>query len=676
MKNAGNTANTPARVGDKAEVGANFNSTVKRLFSGKWSEILTEIFQNSQRAGATKLEITIDTDRRIAVFQDNGTGIGDSVDEWRKLFCYTATEYKSASVKSQNAMGVGLLSLLASDMVGEVFVVSGGKKVVIDTNRFWHEPGYWESWTTLIEHIPEKREGFSVGFEVKDARFLKTEKYSQSNPLLQVLLQKSIDNPIIGYTDYLKLSLNGETLDLGKPLELILANESNKWTKTLYKGNNLYFRGGTGTSYINWYGQLISTDYNHSAGFIYYLDVKKGTPLTPKSPTRQGIVQDKKLLALKEFLFEAAFRKLEKLEPRLESLYEENRIEKTITTGPQVASAAPADGNLPAGFYPSKHFRPSYLTRDYLHGLWHRDKTRTQKLSWVEAGIPSTSWYDNNESSPAKCSRIFYYKEIPHFVAETMEAFTDFSVFDASSGAYIEKYDWFEMQFGVSSFLTTVLPDAKVFIIGSERAEVKKIYWKPGAHLTQCFYARGVYGLAPEGLTSKEAVEFIEKSAGWQDLKATTFCFDDTTSYDIMSVDKLVVGAESFEDQIEIIHSDCGLSACFDCGDKDYEDSKYDFDESLDRLARMIDTMRIRRSFDYRELVDLCRQRLNTSDFVIQSIEFKYADKPADKESVELDQTTKVVSGTAVIPVPPSSTDKLIVTTSDDRKVEFTISAW
>jgi hypothetical protein len=657
----GNITTGVVRVGDKAELGTNFNSTIKRSFGGGWAEILCELLQNSQRAGATAVSITVDLENKKVILHDNGSGIAAGInewdkamDEWRKLFCYTSTGYEDAKVEQQKAMGVGLLALVACDQVREVFVYSHGRKVTINTDRFWNEPGYWESWTELVSPNVQQTDGFLIGFEVKDVKSLFEDRYTTEKTLLQVLTNHSLDNPIIGFPQYLSITLNGEPLNLPTPYELMVAGSENCWLKTEYQGNEVYFRAGTGSSVINWYGQIIQIDYKLNPDVLFLINVNEGTPFTPKAPTRQGVIPDAKLAGFKEFLYESAFGKLEEMEAGLDAAYED-----------YCRSGDNASGNK---------FRPAYLTPEFLRMLWNKDKNRTQKLSWVEAGTVKDEWADSSDILVWSSTAVFYYREIPVFIAENMYTFSEFQIYDPVVKKWVDKPEWQEMEYGTGSFMVEVLPEARVFLAGSDKIKVNNIYWKPGQHLTQCFYQRGVFGLAPENLSTEEAIAILDSTNGWRKLEHTVFSFT-YGSTDVTEVTDLIVGAETYKDQHDIIFSDTGLSATFESGERDYEDAHYDFGESLSRLARMIDTMKIQHYFDYSELLTLCCERLGDQAVKIQSIVFQYAAQPEAANGD--DAATPPASPVESAPAAEAETkagDKLIVTTTDNRVVEFNIA--
>lgn len=50
-------------------------SSIKRLFAGKVTEILSELLQNSQRAGANQVDITTAVDKTSFTYRDNGCGL-------------------------------------------------------------------------------------------------------------------------------------------------------------------------------------------------------------------------------------------------------------------------------------------------------------------------------------------------------------------------------------------------------------------------------------------------------------------------------------------------------------------------------------------------------------------------------------------------------------------------
>jgi hypothetical protein len=78
---------------------------IKRAFTGDITEILSECFQNSQRAGAANVWIT--TDDRGFIYQDDGRGLRDQSD-FEVLLKLGESGWDQCVEKEQQPLGLGL----------------------------------------------------------------------------------------------------------------------------------------------------------------------------------------------------------------------------------------------------------------------------------------------------------------------------------------------------------------------------------------------------------------------------------------------------------------------------------------------------------------------------------------------------------------------------------------
>ena len=90
---------------------------IKRAFTGDINEILGELFQNSQRAGARNVRIT--TDDRGFIYQDDGRGLRDEAD-FEALIKLGESGWDERVEEEQQPMGLGIHSLLAHEEVESV----------------------------------------------------------------------------------------------------------------------------------------------------------------------------------------------------------------------------------------------------------------------------------------------------------------------------------------------------------------------------------------------------------------------------------------------------------------------------------------------------------------------------------------------------------------------------
>lgn len=90
----------------KLEINENNMVRVLRDTFSKNTNIFTEMIQNARRAGATKVYVDANPDKRIITFIDDGEGIKD----FQKLFTLAESGYSEEVVESENPFGLGFLS--------------------------------------------------------------------------------------------------------------------------------------------------------------------------------------------------------------------------------------------------------------------------------------------------------------------------------------------------------------------------------------------------------------------------------------------------------------------------------------------------------------------------------------------------------------------------------------
>lgn len=283
----------------------------RRGFSGRVEEILSELFQNSQRAGATKVEI-FSTDATLRIV-DDGHGI-DGIGGFCKLLCMYESGYGEEIQVNQQPVGVGLYSMFAHEQVSRVTIRSGGLELTIgDMNRWWTDFNYYSQWQQWLQKCET-----SVGFEldidckpefVQAVQTILSRKSSASAAMLQKL-----DSPAWGYEGILDVQMNGVEVDTSSPVP---GNEATTLLEAVYQGNKLsifyYEHYSKCPGSVNWYGQLIYCDPELSH-FGFCLKVVEGSPVTPIKPTRNTLVEDQKLANLRQFIVDALFEALRQSE--------------------------------------------------------------------------------------------------------------------------------------------------------------------------------------------------------------------------------------------------------------------------------------------------------------------------------------------------------------------------
>lgn len=274
-------------------------SSVRRLFQNDISECLSELFQNSQRARATQVEIQTDDDS--FTYRDNGHGLLGGVSGFHTLLKIAESHFDNETIIDQDPMGLGIHALLAHDQVKRVTFASGIHRLTLETKRWWEDRDYYTHWFRQLEELREPVKGFEVIVEA-DAKLIQSLKqvFNNSNyPYRHT-------GPAEGYEGYLDISLDGVKIDTRLPH---WARINQPLIETSYQGSRLIVgfdcEYGSRNSSVNWYGQIIQVDFY--SGFKFHLDVRSGRPVNPLSPTRRGLIKDAAYEELIRFVKDKVF---------------------------------------------------------------------------------------------------------------------------------------------------------------------------------------------------------------------------------------------------------------------------------------------------------------------------------------------------------------------------------
>lgn len=292
---------------------------VRRLFTGSLDEIVGELLQNAQRSGATEVDIRVSEDR--ITFSDNGSGLKDGAEGFRKLLSIGESDYTPEVEAAQTPMGIGFYALLSHSAVIEVRIRSAGKELAINPARWFSDAKYRHNWVELLTECdhrygtsiqakcrPELIDGFSALFQ---------EKWWVPDFALSAQFRGI--PAWVGYGNWLRITFNGEVLPAELPdflkLEVLFETEylGNRLTVGMKPGTY----SGYGQSFVNWFGKLIEVNgLGHEVD--WRLSVTGNNPVTPRSPTRDGIVSDDKWKALRQFLIDRTREYFEHLQTRPE----------------------------------------------------------------------------------------------------------------------------------------------------------------------------------------------------------------------------------------------------------------------------------------------------------------------------------------------------------------------
>lgn len=271
--------------------------TVRRLFRNSAEEILAELFQNSQRAGAREVAIT--TREGGFTYEDDGSGL-EGVDGFYRMLALAETGFENAVAEAQDPCGIGLHALLAHDRVTWVTFESGALSLRIHAPSWWADTEYAERWESRLAALLFPVRGLRITVEC-EGRLLE-----QVRAALRSRDTYPGASPAQGYEGLLDILLDGEQVPTRLPA---WAEIERPLAEAEFEGNRLLVGFG-GRSSVLWYGQLVKLRFGGAAGeFALRLEVRTGRPLVPRSPSRAGVVEDARYRRLvrraEDIIFEA-----------------------------------------------------------------------------------------------------------------------------------------------------------------------------------------------------------------------------------------------------------------------------------------------------------------------------------------------------------------------------------
>ena len=269
-----------------ARVGANSLQKVTRLFDSSPLTVMTELVQNSRRAGATEISVKTYTaagEDRI-VFIDNGRGIQDLTD----LLVLTESNWDVTVKEDEDPAGMGLFCL--SNLPGETVVTSLNRRARLTSDVFiGQEVG-------TVDDAPAPVVGTSVEFSMRV-------------PLARAALASAVQH-VSGLT----VTFNGEHLPasaLVKPEEALCADQ----TLGVLVGSPamVYYDRPHGIQ-LNFHGvtvQWVPSDNRLVALMAHYrlmipVELLHCKQMKMVLPARQSMVHNEALAALEALCFKAA----------------------------------------------------------------------------------------------------------------------------------------------------------------------------------------------------------------------------------------------------------------------------------------------------------------------------------------------------------------------------------
>jgi hypothetical protein len=502
-------------------------SSVKRLFRNRIDEVLSELFQNSQRSNSTTVDI-LTTDTAFTI-QDNGHGLLNGIDGFHTLLKLAESNFANETINDQDPMGLGIVSLLIHDQVSQVTFSSNNLELTIKTDQWWNDPNYYSSWYERIVSLEEPVKGLRItvtcSAELIKALHKALEPKDQLYSFSDEVYKSS--SPAQGYSGILNITLNSAPVQTELPVWTSLTD---RLMSTTYKGSKLKVGYASyGRSTILWYGQLIILRALADC-FVFHLEVKCGRPVNPLSPSRAGIIQDaayNELISfikaeILNFVFNPANR---------------SKIKPAHVEGCYKLDAAYSLANCP------------YFVAESIQAIDNPNSFEQFK--------------GTDEFDVPPILNIFTYDQAPLLLEDQV-------VVQLPSGTS-------DAEHGLQSFLRNTGPAYKLSSGDETRLAIGKLWWRPrGEPQHHWFYAPGEYGISYEADTPPETWASITTSP--------VFVFNDTNSFDAAEVD-FVVGTNC--SPFEFLRTDA-WAAFSPHDDESYDPQQESYQESLDYLIRDI----------------------------------------------------------------------------------------
>lgn len=456
-------------------------SAVRRLFTGGLDEILGELLQNSQRAGARQVDIT--RTPTGWTYTDDGHGVA-GVAGFHTLLRLADSHFANPQVAAdQQPMGLGLHALLAHEGITAMTFRSGGLRLIVDTARWWADPAYYTRWADRLAVDLEPPPGLHIEVACTPAV---AEAVGRA-------LQPDYDrtSPAQGYADLLAIRLDGQPVETGDPRWMAMEQELITGT---YAGCPIRIGFGrrhpsrhAGNSAVNWFGQIIPVATPFQGQFFYHLTVRSGHPVTPRAPSRLGLVENAQLRALHEWVV--------------------GQIFAWLAAQPQAA------------------LRPEWVEAAYAV-----DPARAAVLPWFVAAPWRTdpaydSFEDVQNTGPA---------EVCTYAAPPLLVESDLQVIGPPAAGEAPAEAGEPWTYGHESLLPLLgRPAYRLRAGATERLALGRLWWQPGLSDGDIFYAPGVWGLGTADTPP----------AAWQPVPAarTVWAFQETAAWSVEDVEEWLV---------------------------------------------------------------------------------------------------------------------------------------
>ena len=502
-------------------------SSVKRLFRNRIDEVLSELFQNSQRSNSTAVDI-LTTDHTF-IIQDNGHGLLNGIDGFHTLLKLAESNFNNETINDQDPMGLGIVSLLTHDQVKQVTFSSGNLELTIETDLWWNDLAYYSTWYERIVTLDEPVSGLRIAVTcspelikaLNAALEPKHQLYSFSDDIYKS------SSPAQGYSGILNITLNSTPVRTTLPAWTRLTD---RLVSTTYKGSKLEIGyASNGRSTILWYGQLIALSGLANC-FEFHLEVKSGRPVNPRSPSRAGIIHDAAYNELIAFIKAEIFNFVFDLKNR--------------------STIKPA------------HVEGCYKL-DAEYSLAHSPYFVAESIQTIDSPNSFEQFTATEEFESQPIFNIFTYDEVPLLLEDQV-------IVQLPSGTS-------DAEHGLQSFLSETGPAYRLSSGDETRLAIGTLWWRPrGEPRHDWFYEPGEYGISYQMDTPPESWSSI--------INSPVFAFNNTSSYDASEVD-FVVGTNC--DPLDFLRDEAWAAFCTHEEDS-YDTQQESYEESLNDLIRHI----------------------------------------------------------------------------------------
>ena len=596
-----------------------FRSGVKRLFTGKPWEVFNELLQNAQRSMAAHVWITF-PDANTCVVRDDGHGLTWGLETLRTLLVFSESGFANSQVEAQQRpLGMGFYSLIANERVIRIAIESytptEGKVITfaIYTARWLDDGEYRASWRKRVEwREPENGEtGFQLTITGNASLMQEIRACLLDTPVRRVQSHtfgmsghwiRHEMSPACGYGDLLEVLVDGEVLDIRLPAQISIRRPQiidtymgNPIRISLFEPPAEYNDRGYAAIAVNFWGQLILDGHSGYRQWHAYLHVRAGHPVTPKAPTRSGLVHDEALRSLYQWIEDRIFAWVCSQEASPVQF-----VERLYAINPERAGL-----DCPfAVIQPWKPLPADYTLASYseyagcAEGAWDeatgRDEGESHQLGprrvIRKSDLGTVLILDERVTCPLPAS----HPAQPWHVLRRLE----------SGELHPDDTVLTSFEIGMNSLLRATGLEAYRAGVGVPQERVHALWWRPGApvddyHTTSA----GVWGIQSFP-TPENELECIDRIA-WQPLPQEAlpvFVVGAVESYDIKSCCWIIALASS-EAMVAFLQQ-CG-HAPFEADEDDEDESTESYGRSVQALIRTYLRDAIARDITLSELAEV-----------------------------------------------------------------------